>query len=50
MDASPLWIPQSMMAHGVTNLLVAVVDELVQVLQGRDPSASDLSADMQHTE
>lgn len=50
MDASPMWIPQSMMALGVTILTVAFVDELVQVLQGRDPSQSDLSAEMQHTE
>jgi TRAP-type C4-dicarboxylate transport system permease small subunit len=50
MDASPLWIPQSMMALGITILLVAFLDELVQVLQGRDPSESDLSAEMQHTE
>jgi hypothetical protein len=39
-----------MMALGVTILLIAFVDELVQVLQGRDPSESDLSAEMQHTE
>jgi TRAP-type C4-dicarboxylate transport system permease small subunit len=50
MDASPLWIPQCAMALGVSVLLVAFVDELVQVLQGRDPAESDLSAEMQHTE
>jgi len=50
MDASPLWIPQSAMALGVTVLTVAFVDELVQLAGGRDPAASDLSAEMQHTE
>ena len=50
MDASPLWIPQSAMALGVTVLLVAFVDEFVQVLGGRDPATSDLSAELQHTE
>ena len=50
MDASPLWIPQSAMALGVTILTVAFVDEFLQVLGGRDPARSDLSADQQHTE
>jgi TRAP-type C4-dicarboxylate transport system permease small subunit len=50
MDASPLWIPQSAMALGVTILTIAFVDEFVQVLGGRDPARSDLSADQQHTE
>jgi TRAP-type C4-dicarboxylate transport system permease small subunit len=50
MDASPLWIPQSAMALGVTILTIAFVDEFIQVLGGRDPARSDLSADQQHTE
>ena len=50
MDASPLWIPQSAMALGVTILTIAFVDELAQVIGGRDPAKSDLSAEMQHTE
>ena len=50
MVASPLWIPQSVMALGVTVLLVAFIDELVQVARGRDAAESDLSAEMQHTE
>jgi TRAP-type C4-dicarboxylate transport system permease small subunit len=50
MDASPLWIPQSAMALGVTVLAIAFVDEFVEVLRGRDPAASDLTAELQHTE
>ena len=50
MDASPLWVPQSAMALGVTILTVAFVDEFVQVVAGRDPARNDLSADLQHTE
>jgi TRAP-type C4-dicarboxylate transport system permease small subunit len=50
MDASPLWIPQTVMALGVSVLFVAFVDEIVQVARGRDAAESDLSADMQHTE
>ena len=50
MDASPLWIPQLAMSLGATALLVAFVDELVQVLMGRDVRESDLTADKQHTE
>jgi TRAP-type C4-dicarboxylate transport system permease small subunit len=50
MDASPLWIPQSAMALGMSILFVAFVDEFVQVVQGRDPAQSDLSAELQHTE
>ena len=50
MDASPLWVPQSAMALGVTILTVAFVDEFVQVVAGRDPARNDLSADLQHME
>lgn len=50
MDASPLWIPQMAMSLGATALAIAFVDELVQVLGGRDVRESDLTADKQHTE
>ena len=36
--AVPLWIPQCGMALGLIVLSVALVDELVQVLRGRQPS------------
>ena len=29
---------------------IAFVDEFVEVLRGRDPAASDLTAELQHTE
>jgi TRAP-type C4-dicarboxylate transport system permease small subunit len=50
MDASPLWIPQMAMSLGATALTIAFVDELVQVLMGREIRESDLTADKQHTE
>jgi TRAP-type C4-dicarboxylate transport system permease small subunit len=50
MDASPLWIPQSAMALGVTILMIAFIDEFVEVAKGRDPARNDLSADQQHSE
>jgi len=34
----PLWIPQSFMALGLIVLTIAVVDDLVSVLRGDDPS------------
>ena len=37
-DATPLWIPQLGMALGVVVLAVAVLDDLVVALRGRDPS------------
>ncbi len=40
-DATPLWIPQSAMALGVTLLAVAVTDHLVRVLRGADPRLGD---------
>jgi TRAP-type C4-dicarboxylate transport system permease small subunit len=36
-DATPLWIPQLGMAAGAVVLLVAVLDDLVVTLSGRDP-------------
>ncbi len=50
MDATLLWIPQLAMSIGVTTLWIAFIDELVQVLGGRDIRESDLSAEQQHTE
>ena len=35
-DATPLWIPQIGMALGAVVLLVAMVDDLVRVLRGRE--------------
>ena len=40
-DATPLWIPQLAMALGAVILLVAMVDDLVAVLQGRQLAAHD---------
>ena len=41
-DATPLWIPQIGMALGAVVLLVAMVDDLVRVLRGREiASGSD---------
>lgn len=37
-DATPLWIPQLGMAAGAVVLLVAVLDDLVVTLSGREPS------------
>ena len=34
----PLWIPQSAMALGLAVLLLAMVDDLVAVLRGVQPS------------
>jgi len=34
----PLWIPQSFMLLGLIILTIAFLDDLVQVLRGRDPS------------
>jgi TRAP-type C4-dicarboxylate transport system permease small subunit len=34
-DATPLWIPQIGMALGAVILLVAMLDDLVQVIRGR---------------
>lgn len=34
-DRTPLWIPQLLMAIGVSVLAIAFIDELVQVLRGR---------------
>lgn len=35
-DRLPLWIPELSMAVGVSVLLIAVLDELIQVASGRD--------------
>lgn len=37
LDATPLWIPQLAMAVGAVILLIAVVDDFVQVSLGREP-------------
>jgi TRAP-type C4-dicarboxylate transport system permease small subunit len=39
-DRTPLWIPQIGMALGGAVLFVAMLDELIQVARGKDPSAS----------
>ena len=36
-DATPLWIPQLAMAIGAVILLIAVVDDFIQVSLGREP-------------
>lgn len=38
MIAVPIWIPQSCMLLGLVILSIALLDELVTVLRGRDPS------------
>lgn len=43
-DATPLWIPQLSMAAGSMILAIAVVDELVLALGGREPAAAPLEA------
>jgi len=40
-DATPLWIPQLAMALGAVVLLVAMVDDLIAVLQGRQLASHD---------
>lgn len=37
-DATPLWIPQLAMAAGAVVLLVAILDDLVVTLSGREPA------------
>lgn len=49
-DRTPLWIPQISMAFGVMVLFIAFVDELVQILRGRDPAAPTDGAELAHTE
>lgn len=49
-DRAPLWIPQLTMAVGVTVLLVAFVDEFVDVLRGREPVETDAAAEPLHVE
>lgn len=41
MIAVPIWIPQSFMLIGLVILTIALIDELVTVLSGRDPSYED---------
>jgi len=50
MDASPLWIPQSAMAVGVSILTIAFLDEAIAVLGGRSPEAPGRSPDAAHSE
>ena len=38
MIAVPIWIPQSFMLLGLVILSIALLDELVTILRGRDPS------------
>ncbi|MCC5964234.1 MAG: TRAP transporter small permease subunit [Rhodobacteraceae bacterium] len=38
MIRTPLWIPQGVMALGLSLLAVAIADELVEALRGRDPA------------
>jgi len=40
-DRLPLWIPELSMAVGVSVLLIAVMDELVQVAGGRAAAAGE---------
>jgi len=41
MIAVPIWIPQSFMLLGLVILTIALADELVTVLRGREPSYED---------
>jgi TRAP-type C4-dicarboxylate transport system permease small subunit len=50
LDVTPLWIPQLSMAIGVSVLLVAFADELVQVLRGREPGKPPADAEPAHVE
>lgn len=36
-DATPMWIPQLAMAIGAVILLIAVIDDFIQVSRGREP-------------
>lgn len=49
-DATPLWIPQSAMAIGVSVLFLAFVDGFVRVLRGGPLSGEDVTVTEQHTE
>jgi TRAP-type C4-dicarboxylate transport system permease small subunit len=49
-DRTPLWIPQIGMALGGFVLFVALIDELIQVAQGKDPAAPPLDAEAAHIE
>ncbi len=49
-DRTPLWIPQIGMAAGGLILFVAMVDELIQVAQGKDPSAASPADEPAHIE
>lgn len=37
-DATPLWIPQSLMMFGTTMLFIALVDDLIMRALGREPA------------
>jgi TRAP-type C4-dicarboxylate transport system permease small subunit len=49
-DRTPLWIPQIGMAVGAFVLFVALVDELVQVAQGKDPVKPADASEPSHVE
>jgi TRAP-type C4-dicarboxylate transport system permease small subunit len=49
-DATPLWIPQSAMAIGVSVLFLAFVEGFIRVLRGGPLSGTDAAAAEQHTE
>ncbi|MGQ0664519.1 MAG: TRAP transporter small permease [Pseudomonadota bacterium] len=49
-DRTPLWIPQLVMAVGVSILVLAFIDELVQVIRGREPAAAAPGAAPAHIE
>ena len=49
-DRTPLWIPQIGMAIGGFILFVAMVDELIQVAGGKDPSAPPPGDEPAHIE
>jgi TRAP-type C4-dicarboxylate transport system permease small subunit len=49
-DRTPLWIPQIGMAVGGFVLFVAMVDELIQVAQGKDPAAPAAGDEPAHIE
>jgi TRAP-type C4-dicarboxylate transport system permease small subunit len=51
-DATPLWIPQLSMAIGSVILLIAVLDDFIQVSLGREPQrlAKASAEEMAHME
>jgi TRAP-type C4-dicarboxylate transport system permease small subunit len=49
-DRTPLWIPQIGMAFGSLILFVALIDELIQIAQGKDPVVPRPDAEAAHVE